>query len=154
MTYRFDDVVANDCMLPPEETKPRPKFTDATTGTVVELVLEDSAHMRPARCRPVPQVPRTQLPQRHPPRCVHHRRVHVSQRSTSSKVHLRDPLALMEGSEEVEKLGMAKAYDVPPLVMNDIIDPETGEPAVITSAFPHASITARRKLGANYRYRC
>ena len=47
VTYRFDDVVANDCMLPPEETKPRPKFTDATTGTVVELVLEDSAHMRP-----------------------------------------------------------------------------------------------------------
>ena len=43
---------------------------------------------------------------------------------------------------------MAKAYDVPPLVMNDIIDPETGEPAVITFrlSLMH-SITARRKLG-------
>ena len=150
VTYRFDDVVANDCMLPPEETKPRPKFTDATTGTVVELVLEDSAHMRPGamQTRFLKFLGRNY-------RNAIHRGVSITVVSmsakgqpSSKKVHLRDPLALMEGSEEVEKLGMAKAYDVPPLVMNDIIDPETGEPAVITFrlSLMH-SITARRKLG-------
>ena len=150
VTYRFDDVVANDCMLPPEETKPRPKFTDATTGTVVELVLEDSAHMRPGamQTRFLKFLGRNY-------RNAIHRGVSITVvamsakgQPSSKKVHLRDPLALMEGSEEVEKLGMAKAYDVPPLVMNDIIDPETGEPAVITFrlSLMH-SITARRKLG-------
>lgn len=152
VTYRFDDVVANDCMLPPEETKPRPKFTDATTGTVVELVLEDSAHMRPGamQTRFLKFLGRNY-------RNAIHRGVSITVVSmsakgqpSSKKVHLRDPLALMEGSEEVEKLGMAKAYDVPPLVMNDIIDPETGEPAVINFRLSLMNpITVRRKLGLN-----
>lgn len=150
VTYRFDDVVANDCMLPSEEATPRLNFSESPTGTVVELVLEDSAHMRPGavQTRFLKFLGRNY-------RNAIHRGVSITVISKSAKgqpsakkVHLRDPLALMEGSEEVEKLGMAKAYDVPPLVMNDIIDPETGEPAVITFrlSLMH-SITARRKLG-------
>ena len=150
VTYRFDDVVANDCMLPSEETKPRPKFTDATTGTVVELVLEDSAHMRPGamQTRFLKFLGRNYRNAIHRGVSITVVSVSAKGQPSSKKVHLRDPLALMEGSEEVEKLGMAKAYDVPPLVMNDIIDPETGEPAVITFrlSLMH-SITARRKLG-------
>lgn len=152
VTYRFDDVVANDCMLPPEETKPRPKFTDATTGTVVELVLEDSAHMRPGamQTRFLKFLGRNYRNSIHRGVSITVVSMSAKGQPSSKKVHLRDPLALMEGSEEVEKLGMAKAYDVPPLVMNDIIDPETGEPAVINFRLSLMNpITVRRKLGLN-----
>ena len=47
VSYRFADVIASkDCHLPFEVEAVSPTLSDDPTGTVVELVLEDSGHMR------------------------------------------------------------------------------------------------------------
>jgi len=150
VTYRFSEVVENGCHLPAEQTAPSPTLSDDPIGTVVEIVLNDSAHMRPGAVQTrllqyMGRVYRQSLAQG-----VEITIIAISAKGSPSakKVHLRDPLALMPDSMEVKDLGEAKSYDIPNLVIEDIIDPETGKPAEIKFRLSFMNpISVRRTLG-------
>ena len=149
--YRFADVIATkDCHLPHEVEAVSPTLSDDSTGTIIELVLEDSDHMRPGaiQTRFLKFLGRNYRNAINDGVSITVIAMSAKGSPSAKRVRLRDPLALMEGSMEVEDIGMARTYDVPDLVMDDIIDPETGEPARITFrlSLMH-SIAVRRKLG-------
>ena len=151
VSYRFADVIASkDCHLPDEIHFSQTLPNSMPTGTVVELVLEDSGHMRPGaiQTRFLKFLGRNYRNAINDGVSITVIAMSAKGSPSAKRVRLRDPLALMEGSMEVEDIGMARSYDVPDLVMDDIIDPETGEPARITFrlSLMH-SIAVRRKLG-------
>jgi hypothetical protein len=148
--YRFTDVVANDCHLPNEIERMSPTLSSDPTGTVIELVLDDSAHMRPGaiQTRFLKFLGRNYRNAINGGVSITVIAMTAKGSPSAKRVRLRDPLSLMEGSMEVDDIGMAKAYNVPDLVMHDIIDPETDEPALISFRLSLMnSIAVRRKLG-------
>ena len=138
-TYDYEDIVDNDCFLPREEQRPLPFIPPAETGTVVDIELNDGEDMRPGAhqhrlMRHLGRIYRKAIADG-----VNIRMGVLNKKSNSNQaVRLSDPLCLNPEAFETKLLGVAKAYDVPPLVfdadnpLGEIIDPATGQPAVMT----------------------
>ncbi len=154
--YNFDRLVANDCVLPPEQLGGLDFFPPWETGTFVVIDLADSAGMRPGAHQSrilawVGRVYRVMIDQGLTITVV----ARAGTKDDVKVATLRDPLALMPESKEAKGLGDVKEYEVPDFVFDDetspvgvVIDPKTGEPARITfrlSLIDNAS--SRRKLG-------
>ena len=156
-SYDFDDLMENDFYIPAEKTKSMRWIPVGDYGTMVYIEVEGTEGMRPgaAQTRLLKWMGRVY---RH--HLVEGVSIEVvattkSQGSRPKTVRLKDPLALMPGSEEVEVLGMAVPYEVDDIVMDEdgpfgqrIIDPMTGEPARLRfrlSRMP--AIEVRKRLG-------
>lgn len=151
--YDYDDLVAHDCKLPVEKFRPLPFHPPAETGTVVDIELNDGEDMRPGshQDRLMPHLGRIYRKAIAAGVTI---RLGTQNKSGSSAkvVRMSDPLCLNPEAFETKLLGVAKAYDVPSLVfdannpLGEIIDPATGQPAVITfllSLAPKARVRLR-----------
>ena len=131
--YDYQDLVENDCKLPPEEDGMPSWLPPGDYGTIVLIDIEDSKGKRPGASM-------AEL-LRFMGRTYRHflndgARITIMTLGVNNQqikqVMLKDPLALMEGSAEVEELGKAIAYDVPNIIfdaenpLGEVIDPETG----------------------------
>jgi len=151
--YEFNDIVQNDCMLPQEKFRPLPFHPPADTGTVIDIELNDGEDMRPGshKDRLLSMLGRVYRKSIADGVTIH---VGVQgKKSNSMSVTRRfDPLCLDPEAFETQLLGVAKSYDVPSLVfdtnnpLGEIIDPATGQPAVMTfqlSLAPKARVRLR-----------
>ena len=155
--YDYQDLAQNDCRLPPEEDGMPPWLPPGDYGTIVLIDIEGSEGKRPGAgmANLLSFMGRTY---RH--FLNDGARITIMTRGVTKEqtkqVRLKDPLALMEGSIEVEDLGKAIEYDVPDIIFDlenpfgEIIDPETGKPAVVRCALTRYS-QSRQERGLECR---